>query len=147
MIPSVSSQNMHSQDLYDHMIALVESDFEAWSRIRQGDRPWTILFETGTTNQFSCYEDSQQQNQTKRKSIYDEYENLFWKPTSWYMHLWNRIKRFLYFLTGPKFICSIFGIVSLSVFIMIALLKFKFCSNQLSFDSLRKVHIFLRSNF
>ena len=97
------------------------------------------FFETDTSNQFSDF--TYRQQRRSRTSIYNVYENALWKPTPWYMQLWKRIKLFLYFLTGPKFICSIFGIFSLSFIVLLAMLKFKFCSNQLSFDSLRKVHI------
>ena len=96
------------------------------------------FFETDTSNQFSDF--TYRQQRRSRTSIYNVYENALWKPTPWYMQLWKRIKLFLYFLTGPKFICSIFGIFSLSFIVLLAMLKFKFCSNQLSFDSLRKVH-------
>ena len=95
------------------------------------------FFETVTSSSHCTYR--QQSSETKRTSIYNEYENVLWRPTPWYVQLWNRIWRFLYFLTGPKFICSMLGILSLSVLIMMVLLKFKFCSNQLSFDSIRKV--------
>ena len=106
------------------------------------------FFETITSSSHCTYR--QQRSQTKRTSIYNEYENALWRPTPWYVQLWNRIWRFLYFLTGPRFVCSLLGILSLSVLIMMALLKFKFCSNQLSFDSIRKVRqisqIFRSSN-
>ena len=85
------------------------------------------FFETDTSSQFSdC---AYRQQRTSKTSIYNVYENALWKPTPWYMQLWKRIKLFLYFLTGPKFI------------VLLAMLKFKFCSNQISFDSLRKVQI------
>ena len=97
------------------------------------------FFETDTSSQFSdC---AYRQQRRSRTSIYNVYENALWKPTPWYMQLWKRIKLFLYFLTGPKFICSIFGIFSLSFIVLLAMLKFKFCSNQPSLDSLREVHI------
>ena len=99
------------------------------------------LFETDTSSQFSDCTYRQQRSQSRRTSIYNVYENALWKPTPWYMQLWKRLKQFLYFLTGPKFICSIFGIFSLSFIVLLAILKFKVCSNQISFDSLRKVHI------
>ena len=99
------------------------------------------LFETDTSSQFSDGAYRQQRSQSRRTSIYNVYENALWKPTPWYMQLWKRINQFLYFLTGPKFICSIFGIFSLSFIVLLAMLKFKFCPNQPSLDSLREVHI------
>ena len=47
----------------------------------------------------------------KDSDYFDLYENLDWKPTPWYKRILNFIYRFLYFITGPKFIVPISGMV------------------------------------
>ena len=39
------------------------------------------------------------------------YENPEWKPLSWYEQMSRFVYRCLYFMAGPKFVCSILGIV------------------------------------
>ena len=47
------------------------------------------FFETVTSRSHCTYR--QQRSKTKRTSIYNEYENALWRPTPWYVQLWNRI--------------------------------------------------------
>ena len=39
------------------------------------------------------------------------YENDDWRPSPWYQKLFHFIYRILYFMTGPKFVVSVLGIV------------------------------------
>ena len=45
----------------------------------------------------------------KGSDYFDSYENLNWRPTPWYKRILNFIYRFLYFITGPKFVIPILG--------------------------------------
>ena len=47
----------------------------------------------------------------KDSDYFDSYENLYWRPTPWYNQIFNWIYRFLYFITGPKFVVPILGFV------------------------------------
>ena len=47
----------------------------------------------------------------KDSDYFDSYENLYWRPTPWYKRIFNFIYRFLYFITGPKFVVPILGFV------------------------------------
>ena len=39
----------------------------------------------------------------------NSYINLYWSPTPWHNLFFNFIYRFLYFITGPKFVLPILG--------------------------------------
>ena len=52
------------------------------------------------------------------EDYYDSYENPDWKPTPWYKKLFNLIYRWLYFMTGPKFVVPLIGNYSRSKRIM-----------------------------
>ena len=45
----------------------------------------------------------------KDSDYFDSYVNIYWRPTPWYNRFFNFIYRFLYFITGPKFIVPILG--------------------------------------
>ena len=51
----------------------------------------------------------------KDSDYFDSYENLYWRPTPWYKRIFNFIYRFLYFITGPKFVVPILGFVQINV--------------------------------
>ena len=47
----------------------------------------------------------------KDSDYYDSYENLSWEPTPWYKKILNFMNQFLYFISGPKFVVLISGLV------------------------------------
>ena len=70
-------------------------------------------------NEGQCYhiQENFAENSNKRipnrkdSDYFDSYENLYWRPTPWYKRIFNFIYRFLYFITGPKFVVPILGFV------------------------------------
>ena len=47
----------------------------------------------------------------KDSDYFDLYENLNWRPEPWYNRFFNFLRRFIYFITGPKFVLPILGFV------------------------------------
>ena len=58
----------------------------------------------------SVFQNSNERIPNRKDSDYfDSYENLNWRPAPWYNRIFNFIYRFLYFITGPRFVVPILG--------------------------------------
>ena len=75
------------------------------------ESPWSNFVISNETFQRKTFKTLGRIPNRKDSDYFDSYENLYWRPTPWYNQIFNWIYRFLYFITGPKFVVPILGFV------------------------------------